>query len=505
MMDSNGAHTSSSSESRKRPYPPPVEILEADREKESPQSTQATPKKQCNSSPPHTPRHRRSKVHVDPAVALDAWNSSPRSLDFATSPREEYAGMKTASQFDFDNNLPQDSDALSRFRDTTAVARTTSKTWIQAGPEHGIDVVDWAVHEDKHTTLNDPVAPQSVSLSLLVNIYYPTYDDAPERTYVWDGLSATYDTYYGLPNGTFGNITANLAFNAKPLSRKESDKLHLPTLLFGPAFAGPPSRFFTGLISEMTSRGYPVVTVDHPWEAPYIEYPNGTAFTGHDVTWSPCTSVIDAAHAYRLTDNSAVLDALPEISKELGIPLDLNHFALFGHSLGGSAAVSQLLVERNRTALRGKKFLGAINIDGSFFGIGATNSSSVDVHVPSLLLSSGRYLDPSWAVFESYQSSWVKGFRILGHSNHTDFSDLIFLKQANGIAGGEGAITAERFLQVSRTMVSAFFGLLVGKGEGVLSGSAEVQEAFPEVTFDYNGTGNPCRPAELCWEIPQGC
>ncbi|KAL1602405.1 hypothetical protein SLS60_005821 [Paraconiothyrium brasiliense] len=357
----------------------------------------------------------------------------------------------------------------------------------------------------KHTTVNDPVAPENVSLSLLVNLYYPTHDDAPSQKYIWDGLSATYDTYYGLPNGTFGNITANLALNAKPLSRKEHDNLYLPTLLFGPAFAGPPSRFFTGLISEVTSRGYSVVTVDHPWEAPYIEYPNGTAFTGHDVTWSPCRPVLDAAHAYRLTDNSAILDALLEISKKLGIPLDLKRFAFFGHSLGGSAAVSQLLVERNRTASRGKEFLGAINLDGSFFGIGATNSSWVDVREPSLLLGSSRYRDPSWAVFESYQSSWVKGIRILGQSNHTDFSDLIFLKQANGIAGGGDAITAERFLQVSRTIVSAFFGLLLGKGEGVLSGSTEVQEAFPEVAFDYNGTGNPCTPAELCWSYPPSC
>ncbi|KAJ4289638.1 hypothetical protein N0V90_010967 [Kalmusia sp. IMI 367209] len=265
----------------------------------------------------------------------------------------------------------------------------------------------------QHTTLNDPVAPNNISKSILVNIYYPTHDSAPSQKYLWEGLTATYDAYYGLPNGTFNNISASLAYNAKPLTRKEHERLHLPTLIFGPAMAGPPTQLFTGLISEMASRGYPVVTVDHPWEAPYLEYPNGTKFTGHEVTWSPCSTVIEAVHAYRLTDNSAVLDALPHISKKLGIPLDLKRFALFGHSLGGSASASQILIERNRTASQGKKFLGAINMDGTFFGIGATNSSLADIHTPSLLLGSTIHdpqvgFDPTWPLFESYQSSWTK-------------------------------------------------------------------------------------------------
>ncbi|KAL5390307.1 hypothetical protein DPSP01_001879 [Paraphaeosphaeria sporulosa] len=359
----------------------------------------------------------------------------------------------------------------------------------------------------RHTTTNDTVAPEGVSKSVLVNVYYPTHDEAPAQKYIWDELGTAYDVYFGVAHGTFSNITATLAMNGKPLSRREHDKLRLPTLFFGPAMAGPPTRFFTGLISEMASRGYPVVTVDHPWEAPYIQYPNGTGFVGKSFLWNPCPEVIDDVQAYRLADNSAVLDALPKISKELGVPLDLRRFAFFGHSLGGSAAVSQLLVEKNRTTSHSKKFLGAINIDGTFFGIGGSNSSSLNTRVPTLLLSSDMHdpfagHDPTWPLFESFQSSWTKSLRIVGHTNHSDYSDLIFLKQANGFAGGEGAITAERFLQVSRTVVGDFFEMLVGKGEGVLKGSAEVQQAFPEVSFDYNGTGNPCTPPDICWPPP---
>ncbi|KAF1970195.1 hypothetical protein BU23DRAFT_370470, partial [Bimuria novae-zelandiae CBS 107.79] len=280
-----------------------------------------------------------------------------------------------------------------------------------------------------HATPNDPVAPTNASRSILVNVYYPTHNRAVSQRYLWEGLTAIYDAYYRLPVGSFNNITAKLNYNAKPLSAKESGRLRLPTLLFGPAMAGPPSQLYTGLISELASRGFPVVTVDHPWEAPYLEYPDGTAFTGHEVTWSPCAPTIEAIHAYRLFDNSAVLDALPRIAKELSIPLNLEHFAYFGHSLGGSAAISQILAERGRFGSQGKEFLGAIDIDGTLFGIGARNSSWVDIRAPSLILGSSGHnpspvFDPTWALFESFQSSWVKGLRILGNSNHTDYSDL---------------------------------------------------------------------------------
>ena len=360
----------------------------------------------------------------------------------------------------------------------------------------------------KHTTLNDPVAPKNISKSILVNVYYPTRDEAPPQRYLWPGLTDIYDAYYGLPNGTFNIITANLAYNAKPLTKKEHDKLRLPTLLFGPAQAGPPSRFYAGIILEMVSKGFPVVTVDHPWEPPYMEYPDGTVFTGHELAWSPCHSVSDTIHAYRLVDNSAILDALPHISIDLGIPLDLKRFAFFGHSLGASVALSQVLAERHRPASRDKVFLGALDMDGSLYGIGRTNSSWVNTRIPTLTLGSSRNYDLTWPVFESYQTSWTKSLRILGHSNHTDYSDLIFLKQANGIAGGAGVISAERFLEVSRTFVGAFFEMLVGKGEGALSGSADVTGKFPDVSFDYNNTGNPCEPAELCWPLedpPPSC
>ncbi|KAF1851617.1 uncharacterized protein K460DRAFT_413159 [Cucurbitaria berberidis CBS 394.84] len=356
-----------------------------------------------------------------------------------------------------------------------------------------------------HTTLNDPIAPNNISTSILVNVYYPTHDSAPLQKYIWRGLAATYETYYKLPPGTFGNTTANIAYNATPLKHAECVKLKLPTLLFGPPFAGPASQMFFALISEVVSRGYTVVSVDHPYEQPYLQYPDGTSFLGHSVDWSPGPEVYIPTEVYRVTENSAVLDALPSISRHLKLSLNITHFAFFGHSLGGSAALAQIPTERNRTSSRHKKFLGTIDLDGTVFGRASANDSSVDVHAPTLLFASSsheRLYDPTWPVFESWQTSWRKEIRALGNINHTDFSDLIFLKQANGISGGGAAIPATRFLNVTRTFVGAFFEMLIGGGEGVLTGDAQVQREWPEVVFEFNGTGNPCASEFeiLCWE-----
>lgn len=129
---------------------------------------------------------------------------------------------------------------------------------------------------------------QDVGESLLVTVYYPTHDAAPLIPYLWAGLAGFYEDYYNLTHGSFGNTTANIAFNATPVDGPE-----LPTLLFQPALAGPPSQLFLGLIADSVSNGYVVVAVDHPYEQPYIQFPNGTEIYGHGVNWPEDVSPLD--------------------------------------------------------------------------------------------------------------------------------------------------------------------------------------------------------------------
>lgn len=267
---------------------------------------------------------------------------------------------------------------------------------------------------------------------------------------------------------------------------KNGGGLDLPTIIFSPPFAGPPSQVFHALISDLVSHGYSVVTMDHPYKQPYLPLPDGTSISGlpfdYDSSTEEGLELIQRVHQYRLTDVSAVLEAMPTLSKCLSIPLNLTHFSFFGHSLSGSAALSQILYEHSRTTRHRHRILGALNMDGSLWGPVAASDSSADLRIPSLILSSAHHRDdPQFAGFDAQQSAWAKEINIGGQSNHTDFSDLIVVKQGLGISGDEGAVSAERMINITRTLVGDFQSLLGERGEGILSGTNETRAAWPEL------------------------
>lgn len=328
-----------------------------------------------------------------------------------------------------------------------------------------------------HTTFNDPVAPSKTGESLLINLYYPTLDPTELIAYIFPELSAFYETTYGLHAGTFSNVTAQVALNGLPIS--SPDCFERPTLLFGPPAAGPPSQMFFALFSELASQGYTVVTVDHPYEAPFVKYPNGTVFPGLPLDGGGVSA--EDIYSYRLTDNTALIDALPSVSRGLYLPMNLTHLITFGHSLGGSAALETALIERSRPNI---KIIGALNIDGSLNG--RVNTSDADLGVPALLLASSMNPDnPDFKRFAEEQSKWSRIIRTDGKSNHTDYSDLIVWKQGAGVTGGRGAISAQRMVKLVRTLVLDYVGFLLGKGEGILKGGEDVLREWPELVFEY--------------------
>ena len=126
-----------------------------------------------------------------------------------------------------------------------------------------------------------------------------------------------FTTYYELPNGTIQNATARTTYEAKPLPVEEWKELNLLTLIFSPPFAGPPSQVFHAFISNLVSHGYSVVTMDHPYEQPYLQLPDGTGIPGlpvdHDINTEEGLEFVQRVHNYRLTDAHAVLKALPSL------------------------------------------------------------------------------------------------------------------------------------------------------------------------------------------------
>lgn len=104
--------------------------------------------------------------------------------------------------------------------------------------------------------------------------------------------------------------------------------------------------------------------IDHAYEAPILPLPNGTTVIG----LPPGGGNLDFERLYevRLADDFAVLDVLLRVSKELRIPVNLEELVALSHSIDGSVALEQILVERAHNNI--KRILAAIDIDGSLFG-----------------------------------------------------------------------------------------------------------------------------------------
>jgi pimeloyl-ACP methyl ester carboxylesterase len=181
---------------------------------------------------------------------------------------------------------------------------------------------------------------------------------------------------------------------------------------------------------------------------------------------------------------SFVLDqlSLPSIISNL-IPgrtggLDTSKVGIYGHSLGGATAAQTLLSD--------SRFIGGINLDGTFYG----SVIKQGLNKPFMIFAhEGKNLttDRSW------KAIWpnLKGFRrefILNGSTHGTFTDLAEAADLIGlraefpeVAELLGSIAPGRASKIITTYVSSFFDfVLKGKKSELLD---NLSKKFPEVTL----------------------
>lgn len=250
-----------------------------------------------------------------------------------------------------------------------------------------------------------------------------------------------------------------------------------PVVLYQPGY-GDPRELGTGLVSDLASRGYVVVTMDDTYEAAEVEFPGRRVVTprrGH------------YEDAVRIADTRFVLDELAALGSGanpdaghrrlpagLATAMDLTAIGMFGHSLGGATAAKAMAADTR---------IGAgINLDGSLFLINP--SLHMDVRKlaaavarkierrPFMIMSShgfGPAADPSWSGFWPGLRGW-RLFLTLQQSQHYSYTDLEeFLSQllAAGIIPGRlarrlvtpniGTIAPARAVAAERAYIGAFF------------------------------------------------
>jgi predicted dienelactone hydrolase len=234
----------------------------------------------------------------------------------------------------------------------------------------------------------DPTRPETRTdapddlRNVVVQAWYPAAAGAHgSRAPYIDGighLPRFVSLFPGLAMAYYDRIDTHAVGGALPAPQRS----RWPVVVFSPGY-GAPRAFYTGLVTDLASRGFVVLAVDHPYEVAVTELVGGRIATaieripsGHG-GWP---EYMTRQQGVRTADLRFVLDriAQPGSLGALSGHLDLDHVASVGHSFGGAAAV-QSMADDPRIA-------AAANIDGTLYG------ALPEQHLPRpvLLLESDR-------------------------------------------------------------------------------------------------------------------
>lgn len=339
--------------------------------------------------------------------------------------------------------------------------------------------------------INEPdvFAPGNISTSFLVTLFYPTLQEPhiPGTTpYLTEVTAKQFEEWFQFPNGTLGNFTSRLQWNASFAENLlEDEGSESPTLIFGSGLGGPPCECYTLLLSELASNGFTIAALDHTWEQPYVLYPNGSEYYGPPLDYAWSTEEALTAIDHRINDTFSFIDAWPKLARKLGFASTTDRFGTFGHSIGGAAALAfAQLVDQSVVP-------AGINLDGLFWG--KLNSSEADVGRPSLLLGleghASSHIDITWDRYTEAQTSWWRIIEVNG-TLHSDWSDVTFWKQLDPpVQPHTGNISGGRMVEVESSLVAGFFNwTLWDKDEGELFD--EPDSFYPETVLvsGYDGT-----------------
>ncbi|WP_430336006.1 alpha/beta hydrolase family protein [Rhodococcus sp. ACT016] len=322
---------------------------------------------------------------------------------------------------------------------------------------------------------------------LMVSLWYPTnahegdYPSAP-----WLPRVAT-DSYLdgvgvGSGNVAFGDTRGLVG---APVDRSRGN---LPVVLYSPG-ANASRAFGTGVVQELASRGYVVVTVDHTYDAAVVEFPGNRVVTNPDGEITD----YDKAVSVRVDDTRFVLDQLellesgsnPDVdgaALPTGLPgaLDLTRIGMMGHSLGAASTASAMYADGRIKA--------GMGLDGG--GVGPVVEGGLDR--PFLVVDTegkgGKSTNPVLQKFWSNLRGWRLNLTLQGAAHHSFGDDAQLIPIALPFAGVSsediqemvGTIPTDRALAFQRAYPLAFFDLqLRGVGHLLDGTSAD----FPEVAY----------------------
>ncbi|RMZ17692.1 hypothetical protein D0860_00337 [Hortaea werneckii] len=293
----------------------------------------------------------------------------------------------------------------------------------------------------------DPYAPKPTPRALMLSVFQPALCTHTIPVQYMPNKTAAYQ-------GPFLEQLFNISVNLSPLflearlpvCKSDTERCSplddAPILLFSPGYRV--NRFYYNyLASAIASEGFTVITIDHPYDANIITYPNGDAvYTNSSILESPSLDLIPRAEdASFVIDQLSNATAMGELIPSRGPrPFPVDRVAMFGHSAGGGAAIA--------AASRDSRIRSAVNWDGPILG----SLSLSGMSQPALFIAREDVTYDNWPRAWSQLEGPKLAFRI-ANTTHQSFSDAPTLFRAAGqdlkpFAGLLGAIPPEEMVRL---------------------------------------------------------
>lgn len=336
----------------------------------------------------------------------------------------------------------------------------------------------------------DPYAAETGLIEdrkLMVSAFYPTslYKDCVkyQSPYMPPASAAYYDNIYaavGIPNNTFASLSMEHCRHASSGVIANQD---FPLALFSPGL-GNSRLIYSAMAQSLASEGFVVITIDHPYDAEIVEFPDGSTVLAANIETD---EQVNHAVDVRVQDVRSVLNQL-ESSKWAsdllpGISCNLNtsEAVMFGHSLGGAAAVAAALNESRLSA--------AINLDGTMFGRILSEGSKVPM---MLIAHDGKNLtsDPSWDSTWNATKHTSKLAVAISTTEHGTFTDFpLILDVVDGVpqslrdqlAPLIGVFPGAGARRVASKLAGQFFEFALGRSKSILPSLSRNDSALVQV------------------------
>ena len=340
----------------------------------------------------------------------------------------------------------------------------------------------------------DPFTNQTGYRELMVSLFYPTHGPRsqllvdqqiryhsgdPLTPYMPPATAALYGDLLaedGVAKGTIERIFTRCQDSA-PIPK---DPSIYPLIIFSPG-AGASRFIYTTIAQEIARKGYIVASLDHPFDALVVEFPDGRLIRGVDID-SPY--LVELMVEVRAQDVSFVIDELGSTSLLYPFSVNVNNTVVVGHSLGGATSAEAAL---NDTRIR-----GGVNFDGRLFG--SMGKPGIMLSEPCLQFGAAR--NDSFADWDDawkHLSGWKLELDLEG-AQHGTFTDVPLVAEAIGLRRrlgkkGEalwGKVDGLRGLEIVVAYSTAFADYILMRKNSTLLADDGGGE-FPEVIYSRRG------------------